>query len=54
MKKNIYITPTISVINIQSNSQLLAGSSYGVRQTEYDEGTSGPIRSRAWDDDYDD
>ena len=54
MKKNIYITPSINVINIQSRSTLLAGSSVDVSQQEYNSGSNGPVRSRSWydDDDY--
>lgn len=55
MKKQNYIVPVVSMVNVNMQHTLLAGS-IGVSSTEYDSGTNGPIRSRGgsfWDDEDD-
>lgn len=54
MKKKNYIVPTMTVVNVNMQHTLLAGSGeVGVTSTEYNEGSNGAIRSRGsslWDD----
>lgn len=53
MNKKNYIVPAVTIVNVNMQYTLMAGSQVGVSSVEYSEGSNGPIRSRGtslWDD----
>ena len=54
MTKKTYVSPAITVENLQVRTMMLDGS-VGVSSNSYNESTHGPVRSRRndsfWDDD---